>query len=88
MLVNDFQFLILVFETFCWSDDTKVLCSFKLFIDIIISFWISLSRVHLAIFAFADFSDNKLFYFKKKVVNGPWNWYTKPSTDVSIRFVV
>ena len=37
----------------CWSDHIKVFC-FKLFIDVIISFWISLSKVHLAIFAFVD----------------------------------
>ena len=54
VLINEFQFLIRVFETFCWSDDIKVFFSFKLFIDVIISFWISLSRVDLAIFAFAD----------------------------------
>ena len=54
VLVNEFQFIFRVFGTFCWSDDIKVVCSFKLFIHVFISFWISLSRVDLAIFAFAD----------------------------------
>ena len=45
VLVNEFQFLITIFETFCWSDDIKVFCSFKFFIYVIISFWISLSRL-------------------------------------------
>ena len=56
VLVNEFQFIFRVFGTFCWSDDIKVVCSFKLFIHVFISFWISLSRVDLAIFAFADSS--------------------------------
>ena len=32
--------LFTLFETFCWSDNIKVFGTFKLLIDVIISFWI------------------------------------------------
>ena len=54
VLVTKFQFFITLFQTCCWSGDVKLFYSFKFFIDVITSFWISLSRVDLAIFAFAD----------------------------------
>ena len=56
LLISKFQFLIVVFETFCCTDESSVFCSFNFVIDVmilvlnfvidvIISFWILLSML-------------------------------------------
>ena len=53
-LISKFQFLIVVFVTFCSGDESDVFCSFNFVIDVLISFWISLSSVDFETFAFAE----------------------------------
>ena len=76
-LISKFQFLIVVFITFCCSDESSVFCSFNFVIDVMISFWISLSSVDFETFAFAERFTMLSFLFFIPVISNisPMVWF-------------